>query len=84
MTHNAQYSKEYVGNGKQTLVLIMLCYKQNKFMRFLDDLSMYKDSIHNIRLRFLVKDLWSMLSSSASAIIASAASPAAKQRLLKT
>ncbi len=57
-----------------------LNHKQNGFLKFLDELPMDIDSIHNIRLRFRAKGIWSMLSSTATA---AASPPAAKQRLVK-
>ena len=63
-----------------------LNHKQNRFMKFLDELPMDVDSIHNIRLRFHVKGIWSILSSTASASDTSAAPPppAAASRLVKS
>ncbi|MEJ7642583.1 MAG: hypothetical protein WKF36_10365 [Candidatus Nitrosocosmicus sp.] len=61
-----------------------LNHKQNRFLKFLDELPMDKESIHNIRLRFQTKGIWSVLSSSASASATSAAPPpAAASRLVK-
>ncbi len=59
-----------------------LNHKQNRFLKFLDDLPMDKESIHNIRLRFSAKGIWSVLSSSATAASA-APPPAAAARLVK-
>ena len=53
-----------------------LFHKQSRFLSFLDNLPMDKPSIHDIRLRFAAKGLWSMLSSTP-------ASPAAS-RLVKS
>lgn len=55
-----------------------LAHKQSRFLGFLDTLPMDKPSIHDIRLRFVAKGLWSMLSSPSSP-----ASPAAS-RLVKS
>jgi hypothetical protein len=57
-----------------------LTHKQNRFLKFLIDLPMDKDSIHNIRLRFLTKGLWSMLS---TASVTASTVPAAS-RLVKS
>jgi hypothetical protein len=56
-----------------------LTHKQDRFLRFLGDLPMDKPSIHNIRLKFASKGLWSILSLSSL----TTASPAAS-RLVKS
>ena len=53
-----------------------LSHKQSRFLRFLDNLPMDKPSIHDIRLRFVAKGLWSMLSSTPA--------PPAASRLIKS
>jgi hypothetical protein len=46
-----------------------LNHKQKGFMQFLKQLPMDVQAIHNIRLRFECKGLWSILSSSSSDLI---------------
>ena len=46
-----------------------LQYKQKNFLTFLNELPMDKPAIHDIRLKFSVRGLWNILSSSSSDLI---------------